>query len=360
MLKIGYFFFLFLLIHHSTFAQNKFKQLKKIDGGYYGPLVSKTSFPECKHDAWLLAFEDNFDGEKLDLQHWKLPYQGVLQGFDFTSFGGKEWYANTGTTPALSADSNIQVKDGILHLVAQREKKPIVGTFVVDWSTTPPKAVTDTFHFSSAWIETNEHYGYGRYETRCKIPKGKGMWPAFWMFSGKEGFNLEIDIFEFWNESSCLGLYDEDRLSKNPHWNIHSNQLIPPHDLTCPTDQYKPCQKWPKIGYDEEFHVFSFEWDYYKMQWFIDGVLMRTTYHFLTKKGIPIDCNSKIKNKHTIQEAYFWPQTESMGVLLNLAVQHGKNREPNPEDIFPKSFEIDYFRYYKQVPKEGYKQYRLK
>jgi beta-glucanase (GH16 family) len=346
------------MITPQSFSQRRNKELKKIDGAWYGPLVTKIEFPDCNHHAWLLAFEDNFDAKSLNLRNWKLPYQGVLAGFDFLTGGSKQWYANSGTTPALSIDSNIQLQNGVLKLIARRESTPIVGTFVTDWSSNPPKAVTDTFAYSSAWIETQEHYGYGRFETRCKIPKGKGLWPAFWMFSGKEGYNLEIDIFEFWNESACLGNYDADRLSKNPHWNIHSNQLMHPNDLTNPSDQYKPCQKWPETGYDDDFHVFDLEWDFYKMVWLIDGVAVRTTYHFLTSKGKPIDCHTKVINRSTIREAYFWPDTESMDVRFNLGVQFGKGKEPLPSDEYPKVFEVDYFRYYKQVPQSDYNRYR--
>lgn len=37
---------------------------------------------------------------------------------------------------------------------------------------------------------------YGWYETRCKIPRGKGMWSAFWLLPNDYTWTNEIDVFE--------------------------------------------------------------------------------------------------------------------------------------------------------------------
>lgn len=340
----------------AAFAQNKGKEVKtrKIDGGIYGPVLSKTVLPECNHNAWVLDFEDAFDGKELNYSNWKIPYQGLMAGFDFASGGSKQWYANSGKAPEIPVSNNIRLENGMLKLIAVKEPKPIVGSYVTDWSTNPPKRDTGSFDYSSGWIESEKQFGYGYYEARCKLPKAKGMWPAFWMFSGKDGFAFEIDIFEFWNENSCMGLYDPKRLSKNPHWNIHSNKALFPNDATCPTDWCKPCQgqSWTTSELDEDYHVYGLEWDYYKMTWYIDGEKVRTTYHFMTKKGEPVTCKSDAKNPGDLLEAYFWPDTETMDVRFNLGVQYGNGGEPEKDAAFPMVFEIDYFRFYKQKTKK--------
>lgn len=348
-------FSMFLVASYSTAQKPKKEKVqkpKKIEGCMYGPIVTKGDFPLCSHDAWVLEFEDEFDGKRLNTSVWKVPHQGILAGFDFESGGSKQWYANTGNTPTLPLDRNILVEDGVLKLIAQREENPIEGIYVTDWSSTPPNQDTSVFEYSSAWLESEKLYGYGYYEARCKLPKGKGMWPAFWLFNGEDGLNYEIDIFEFWNESSCMGSYDSRRLSKNPHLNIHSNNVMFPHDITCPTDFYKPCQSWPETGFDDAFHTFGLEWDFYQMIWYIDGEKVRTAYRFVDKKGNPITCGTKIKKPEELLEAYFWPYTEKMDVRFNLGVQYNKRNEPEKSDIFPQTFEIDYFRFYKQPLKE--------
>ncbi|MDR0802280.1 glycoside hydrolase family 16 protein [Fluviicola sp.] len=345
-----------LFLSPDAFSQkkNKYLKTKKINGGIYGPVLEKTDFPDCSYNAWVLEFEDAFDGKDLNYSHWKLPYQGVLAGFDFANSGSKQWYANTGKTPETSVSNNIRVENGVLKLIAVKEPKPIVGSYVTDWSVNPPTRDTASFEYSSAWIESEKQFGYGYYETRCKLPKGKGMWPAFWLFSGKDGFAFEIDIFEFWNESSCLGSYDSNRLSKNPHWNIHSNKALFPTDVTCPTDLCKPCQgqSWSDQGLDADYHVYGLEWDYYKISWYIDGEKVRTTWHFVNRKGEPVTCRSEAKNLDDLYEAWFWPDTETMDVRFNLAVQYNNKNESEKDAVFPMAFEIDYFRYYKQSMKK--------
>lgn len=48
------------------------------------------------------------------------------------------------------------------------------------------------FEYTSGAITSKTRYGYGFFEIRCKIPKGLGYWPAFWMhYAGQE-----IDVLE--------------------------------------------------------------------------------------------------------------------------------------------------------------------
>ena len=48
------------------------------------------------------------------------------------------------------------------------------------------------FDYTSGGITTQARYGYGYFEIKCKIPKGLGYWPAFWMHMSDQ----EIDILE--------------------------------------------------------------------------------------------------------------------------------------------------------------------
>ncbi|MDR0803200.1 family 16 glycosylhydrolase [Fluviicola sp.] len=299
----------------------------------------------CNNQGWVLYFEDNFDENTLDLSKWRYPYQGILGGFSFK--GWKNWYANTGTTPSKPISDNIKVENGSLKIMAKKENVPINGTYVADWATNPPTTGSSTFDYSSGWVESKKNFGYGWYEIRCKIPKGKGMWPAFWLFSGQDGYNFEIDIFEFWNENSCLGSYDSERLSKNPHQNLHSDKNPDGTEKTCSTEIYKSCSNWPSTGFDADFHVFALEWDYYKIVWYIDGQAIRTEYRFTNLLGQNLGCNSL---SNPLLLAQYWPFTDNMYVLLNLGVQHDEGSEPDANTTFPKVFEIDYFRYYKRAP----------
>lgn len=300
----------------------------------------------CNDGEWVLEFEDAFDGKELSPKNWIFPYQGVLAGFNFERDGSKVWYANTNPTPSIPLSHNIVTGNGILKLIARKESMPIQGKYVVDWSTNPPTKDSSSFLYSSAWIESQQMFGYGKYEARIKIPKGKGLWPAFWLFDGTNNHRYEIDIFEFWNEYNCMGRYKKNRLSKNPHFTIHGDS-INRNSSQCADDMYPCYGNWgnSKTDYSDDYHVYTLEWDYYKIVWSIDDKVVHSLYRFNSKNGKPTDCDNIIEGaEYKVNES--WPFTDKMQVRFNLGVQHGNNNDPNPNDDFPKAMEIDYFRFY--------------
>lgn len=313
--------------------------------------ISAKELVSCNDQQWVLEFEDNFDGKELKSKEWILPYQGVLAGFNFERDGSKVWYANTNTNPKIPVSNNIVTENGILKMIARKEANPIKGSYVVDWSKTPPGRDSSSFLYSSAWIESQRMFGYGKYEARIKIPKGKGLWPAFWLFNGENGkHNYEIDIFEFWNEYTCMGRYKKNRLSKNPHFTIHGDS-INRSSSQCADDQYPCYGNWgnSKTDYSDDYHIYTLEWDYYKIVWYIDGKQVHALYRYSSKNGNPTDCNTiREGEEYKVNES--WPFTEQMQVRFNLGVQHGNNNDPNESDDFPQAMEVDYFRYYRKGP----------
>lgn len=145
--------------------------------------VSVNSYGICENDPWVLVLEEQFQQNELNTTLWN-SVLGVPRDFSFES--SKQWH-----TP-----DNVQISNGILSLDARKET--VTNTFVTNWATNPPETQTSTFEFTSAEIWSKYSFGYGKYEILCKIPKGKGMFPAFWTFGGP-GWD-ELDVFEFRNK----------------------------------------------------------------------------------------------------------------------------------------------------------------
>lgn len=309
-----------------------------------GQTMVLTESGQCDNTPYVLVFEDNFDGSMLDLSKWSLPYQGVLR--DFNHLLEKQWYANSGNTPSISINNNIELSNGTLKLIARKEPNPIVGTYVSNYSTNPWTYNTETFDYTSSEIDSKYKFGYGKYEIRCKIAKGKGFWPAFWMFgTGPNGINDEIDVFEFWNENTAC-IYDASKLSKVPNMTLHHN------NQQCGTDYNGP-------DFSQDFHIFTVIWDIYKVYWYVDGVLKRQSTKFYSMVPQPIDCNGLEAPMACIMDNLF--PKESMNIIANFAIQSGTSQcgqftidnNPDINTPFPSSFEIDYIRYYKQMPCAG-------
>jgi beta-glucanase (GH16 family) len=125
---------------------------------------------------WELVFDDNFER---DLSKWKVWNSGAFNN-----------------ELQLYRPQQVSITNGILTISAQREA--VTGpTFPFDQT---PKA----FEYVSGRMETINQYGPTsadneseyRFIAKIKLPKGNGMWPAFWSTSDPWPTNGEIDILE--------------------------------------------------------------------------------------------------------------------------------------------------------------------
>lgn len=305
-MKFNFISILYLLISNNIYAQ--------ICDGKKAILIEEAI---CNTNDWVLQFEDNFETSQLDTSKWSIPYQGVIRDFEFNK--EKQWYNNTGSSPNLDVKNNIEINNGYLIILGKLENPAIVGTYVSNFDVTPWKVENESFDYSSAQIASKIEFGYGKYEVRCKIPKGRGFWPAFWLY-GVVGNNAsEIDIFEFWDDNTY-----------NHNMNVHFN------DNMCLTD-------YNGDDFSENFHIFSLIWDNYKIEWYLDGKLKRRNTKFNTLLGQQLDCEQLNKEQSYIVDKNY--PLEKMNIILNLAIQNDKYK-PNESTVFPGVFEIDYVRYY--------------
>jgi beta-glucanase (GH16 family) len=161
---------------------------------------------------------------------------------------------------------------------------------------------------------------YGRIETRLKVPKGRGTWPAFWML----GTNIEevgwphcgeLDIMEY------VG-YDPNVI----HANIHC-QAFNHINGTNKGDSVKISNPY------EEFHVYAMEWCEDRIDFFVDE-----TKYFSFKK--PSD---------NVEE---WPFDKPQFLIINLAIGGNWGGKKGIDDsLFPHKYYVDYVRYYKRSQK---------
>lgn len=117
-------------------------------------------------------------------------------------------------------------------------------------------------------------------EMRARLPRGLGVWPAFWLNPGVEAplgvfspapWPPEIDIFEFfvWQGRSTPHL-----LQTNVQTAGH------PASFGNPTDIFNhagPRGYDPGIDFSADFHVFALDWQPGAPRWLVDGVPIRQT-----------------------------------------------------------------------------------
>ncbi len=257
----------------------------------------------CVDAPWYMVFRDEFEGEAIDTTKWYTYGPKWPDKSDQWEFG--RTHGNEGQ---VYLDENVVVSNGTLKLVAKQER--------VSWY----EATRD---YSSGMIYSRQQFKYGRFEIRCKVPRGMGFWPAFWTW----GFD-EIDVFE-------MGCQRTRRFYTNIHVCYDGSQ--------CREGQV---HRGPDFA--EAFHIFSVEWDPYFIRWFVDGQLIRTQSALLGLNGQPVrDC--ELAAGQYVRNRIF--PVNRHAVITNLAVGTDDTpftRGPRPSTELPGVFEIDYIRVFQR------------
>lgn len=294
-------------------------------------------FDQCDYNPWVLVFEDNFDGNQLDTNKWELRPWG------YGSFGDSQEYDTL---------DNAVVSDGTLKIIAQRDTINRKAIFWLEDDIILEDNLPNlrTFYYTSSNIWSKYAFKYGKFEARIKIPKGRGLWPAFWTFSAHP-WN-EIDIFEFYIDPSNP-IFDPTVISSRHRINVHYDYDGDGESNNCGSTN---------VGNDfsQDFHVFSVVWEKNIIEWYVDDVLIRTDHRYLDLLGHAAGCNIYAT------QAYFknliFP-VNPMNIIVNLAIQ-SKNCAPDNSTVFPSQMEIDWIKYYQRNPCQNiaitdYNQYPL-
>jgi beta-glucanase (GH16 family) len=183
------------------------------------------------------------------------------------------------------------------------------------------KAVRDAAGgYTSARLKTHGKFATGpaRIEARLKLPKGQGIWPAFWTL----GDNIdtvpwpacgEIDVMEMVGHQpgTLYGTLHGPGYSAKDGLSQH---IVLPNGAT----------------FSETYHVFAVDWKKDRIDWLLDGEIYCTQ----TPATIPAG------TKWVFDGPPFY-------LLLNLAVGGLWPQYPDETTIFPQEYRVDYVRVYR-------------
>lgn len=240
-------------------------------------------------------FSDEFNGTQLDTAKWWTRY--VYNGGTLNRFNDE--------IQRYTEKNNHVVSNGTMKLVAR-----------------PPVAPATTWQSGMVRSKTLVKYGY--FESRFKVPGGRGVWPAFWLNPEDELWPAEIDILEFVNDgeyelpnmlhTSAIdrGPQDKAILSKDAHYNTTYGYYRAP------------------FNFPDAFHTIGALWD-------IDDTVT-----------IWID------GKFIVKYAYKWVHQDGKDagwahILLNLAMGGSWAGRMGVDASKPQVFEIDYVRVYQRA-----------
>lgn len=288
-------FFNFLLISSELFSQTVF-----FSGGNI-----------CKSEPYKLVFNDEFDGDSLDSIKW-------MNYFPYTPDGSDqcEFCRTHGEGGQIFTDTNLSIGNGTLKLIAKRQN--------ATW-------FSATRDFTSAIIRSrwDYKYMYGRFETRCKIPVGKGLLSAFWMFGGTDdGIATEIDGFEI------------NGAEPNHHGmgviKYHETEFYAKHDCY-----------FEGNNLEDGFHIFTVDWDPFFVCFSVDNEQIFVTSRFYTIGGTQVTWCCTEPAVYNTLPAFPSSNDDYLNIILSLAIGIDEN-SPDENTHFPAEFEIDYIRVYQR------------
>ncbi|WP_326739964.1 ricin-type beta-trefoil lectin domain protein [Streptomyces sp. NBC_01022] len=169
--------------------------------------------------------------------------------------------------------------------------------------------------YTSARLNTSGKFTqtYGHVEARMKIPRGQGMWPAFWMLGddiGQVGWpnSGEIDIME------NVG-FEPSTVHGTLHGPGYSGSAGIGAGYTLPNGQ----------AFADAFHTFAIDWAPDSVTWSVDG----NVYQHRT----PADTGGNT-----------WAFNKPFFLILNLAVGGYWPGDPDGNTTFPQQLVVDHVR----------------
>ncbi|RMH01644.1 MAG: glycoside hydrolase family 16 protein [Chloroflexi bacterium] len=248
--------------------------------------IPATPTPEWEREGWVLVWQDEFDGEEINRENWAFDL-----GRGNGGWGNRElqWYTER--------PENVRLEDGLL-IIEAREEEFIRSNY------TSARMKTEGLH---SWL-------YGRFEARIQIPRGQGIWPAFWML-GTEGGNWpnigEIDIME--------------NIGQEPH-TIYTTVHGPGYSGGNGVGQ--PYTLPNGEPFADDFHVYAVEWEPESITWYVDD----NPVFAITPENVP--------GKWVFDHPFF--------LILNVAVGGNWPGPPSQTTVFPQQMRVDYVRVYQR------------
>ncbi len=246
-------------------------------------------------NSWELVWEDDFSGTDLDQSKWNVLLREQSKHNELQYYLPDEVY----------------VENGMLRLRSRIRK-------------------FGSQEYTSGRLDTKNKFSpvYGRFEIRGRLPVGKGLWPAYWLYPQHRNWEMEYIM------SEAVASGKESMIPEERPWYSeidimeflgHEPNIIygTLHYYTFDGQKKTSSGTWNgSVNYSEDFHVYALEWEPDSIRWYIDDQLLHST-----TSGIP----------HTPHY-----------LIINTAVGGAWPGNPDSTTIFPQFHDIDYVRVYQR------------
>jgi beta-glucanase (GH16 family) len=235
-----------------------------------------------------------------------ITWQDEFNGAAGTPIDGSKWKFDTGGGGfgnneleyyTTSTGNVVQDGQGHLAITARKENPANYQCWYGTCTYTSGRVLT-----ADKFTQT-----YGRFEASIKIPKGQGIWPAFWMLGGSNWpTDGEIDIMENVGSTPNTVYGTVHGPGYSGAGGIGGNKTI-----------------GSALG--DAFHTYAVDWSPNLIVWYLDGA----EYFRVTPANI---------NGNT------WVYNHPFFMIMNVAVGGYWPGSPNSSTVFPQTMLVDYVR----------------
>ncbi len=161
-------------------------------------------------------------------------------GFDQETWNDTIWYE------AGNPTKNYTVENGALKIWPERDASG---------------------NFFNRTIDTDGKYyqTYGYFEIEAKLPRGKGTWPAFWLFNHIDDRRPEIDVMEAYAGGAAPWGFNNDGVA-------HPQAFAPTVWMGDYEGQLVGSRQYDtKMDLSADFHTYAVKWEPNKQTFYFDG-----------------------------------------------------------------------------------------
>jgi beta-glucanase (GH16 family) len=256
--------------------------------------------------GWRLAWSDEFDrpdGSDVDPSKWT------------HDVGNDGWGWGNGELEYYTPGTQNAVLQG--------------GMLVITAATAPAGAYSGCWYgggaceYTSARINTMQAFSqaYGRFEARIQIPRGAGLWPAFWLLGTNVAQNGwpqcgEVDIME--------------NAGASPQTN-HGSLHAPGPGASSAVTLTAAFTTSGGATLADDFHTYAVDWTPAGIWFYVDDRLYETQ-----------------TPETAAEQSASWVFDHPFFIVVNLAVGGTLTGDPNGTS-FPRTMKVDWVRVYQQV-----------
>lgn len=246
-------------------------------------------------NEWELVWEDDFNGTTLDPAKWNVLLRENSKHHELQYYLPDEVYVENGMLRIRSRERNF-----------------------------------GSMKYTSGRLDTSGKFSpvYGRFEIRGRLPVGKGLWPAYWLYPQHRNWEMEYIM------SEAVANGKESMIPEERPWyseidimeflghepNVLYGTL---HYYTFDGQKKTSSGTWTgPVNYSDDFHIYALEWEPDSIRWYIDDQLIHAT-----TSGIP----------HTPHY-----------LIINTAIGGSWPGNPDSTTHFPQFHDIDYVKVFQR------------